>query len=200
MSKALIKLAPECLSFTEISIKDLPLYNHDYDADYPQAGLDLKSAIEASDGLLFISPEYNRSIPGALKNAIDWGSRPWGTNSFARKPTGLLGASMGAIGTAVMQSSMRSVLSFLDAPQLNSPEGYITFKPGLFEADGTINDQSTSDFWPTTRANTGHSCSASGCHCRGTHRGARPLRHGLTAQGCRGQPVAGYGNALGSAT
>ncbi|MGN0128448.1 NADPH-dependent FMN reductase [Glutamicibacter soli] len=146
LSKALIKLAPECLSFTEISIKDLPLYNHDYDADYPQAGLDLKSAIEASDGLLIVSPEYNRSIPGALKNAIDWASRPWGTNSFARKPTGIIGASPGAIGTAVMQSHMRSVLSFLDAPQLNSPEGYITFKPGLFEADGTVNDQSTSDF------------------------------------------------------
>ncbi|GAA1408014.1 FMN reductase [Glutamicibacter uratoxydans] len=146
LSKALIKLAPDTLSFTEIPIKDLPLYNSDYDADYPAEGLALKQAIEASDGLLFISPEYNRSIPGALKNAIDWGSRPWGTNSFARKPTGLVGASIGAIGTAVMQSSMRSVLSFLDAPQLNSPEVYLQFKPEDFEADGTVTNQGTADF------------------------------------------------------
>ncbi|WP_313811253.1 NADPH-dependent FMN reductase [Glutamicibacter sp.] len=146
LSKALIKLAPDTLSFTEIPIKDLPLYSYDYDSDFPPEGVALKKAIEASDGLLFISPEYNRSIPGALKNAIDWGSRPWGTNSFARKPTGIVGASIGAIGTAVMQSSMRGVLSFLDAPQLNSPEVYLQFKPEDFEADGTVNNQGTADF------------------------------------------------------
>src|SRR3954454_4074919 len=78
LSKALIKLAPDSLEFTEIPIKDLPLYSWDHDADYPQEGRALKQAIEASDGILFVSPEYNRSIPGALKNAIDWGSRPWG--------------------------------------------------------------------------------------------------------------------------
>ncbi len=146
LSKALIKLAPDTLSFTEIPIKDLPLCSSDYDADYPAEGLALKQAIEASDGLLFISPECNRSIPGALKNAIDWGSRPWGANSFARKPTGLVGASIGAIGTAVMQSSMRGMLSFLDAPQLNSPEVYLQFKPEDFEADGTVTNQGTADF------------------------------------------------------
>ncbi|HXD27792.1 MAG TPA: NADPH-dependent FMN reductase [Arthrobacter sp.] len=146
LSKALIKLAPDTLEFTEIPIKDLPLYNYDFDTDYPAEGRALKEAIEAVDGLLFVSPEYNRSIPGALKNAIDWGSRPWGTNSFARKPTGIIGASPGAIGTAVMQSSMRSVLSFLDAPQLNSPEAYISFKPEVFGEDGTVNDASTADF------------------------------------------------------
>ena len=126
LSKALIKLAPGNLEFTEIPIQDLPLYSYDYDADFPPTGRALKEAIEASDGILFVSPEYNRSIPGGLKNAIDWGSRPWGINSFARKPTGIIGASPGGIGTAVMQSSMRSVLSFLDAPQLNAPEAYIT--------------------------------------------------------------------------
>ncbi|MFC9933669.1 NADPH-dependent FMN reductase [Glutamicibacter sp. NPDC127525] len=146
LSKALIALAPENLSFTEIPISDLPLYSADYDANYPEAGTALKSAIEASDGLLFISPEYNRSIPGALKNAIDWGSRPWGTNSFARKPTGLLGASVGAIGTAVMQSSMRSVLSFLDAPQLNSPEVYLQYRPEDFGEDGSISNPDTEKF------------------------------------------------------
>ncbi|UVJ39514.1 NADPH-dependent FMN reductase [Arthrobacter sp. CJ23] len=143
LSKALISVAPEELEFTEIPIKDLPLYSQDYDADYPPAGRALKDAIAASDGILFISPEFNRSIPGALKNAIDWGSRPWGTNSFARKPTGIIGTSPGSIGTAVMQSSMRSVLSFLDAPQLNAPEAYIKFNPASFAADGTVTDEGT---------------------------------------------------------
>ena len=146
LSKALIKLAPEDLEFNEIPIRDLPLYNSDYDADYPAEGRALKEAVEASDGILFISPEYNRSIPGALKNAIDWGSRPWGTNSFARKPTGIIGASPGGIGTAVMQSNMRSVLSFLDAPQLNAPEAYISFKPEAYGDDGEVRDESTQAF------------------------------------------------------
>ena len=146
LSKALVRLAPDTLEFTEIPIGDLPLYSSDYDADYPPEGRALKDAIEGSDGLLFISPEYNRSIPGALKNAIDWGSRPWGTNSFARKPTGIIGASPGNIGTAVMQSSMRAVLSFLDAPQLNTPEAYIKFDPEAFGADGEVTDASTEKF------------------------------------------------------
>ena len=146
LANALIKLAPEDLEFAEIPIKDLPLYNYDYDADFPPAGRALKESIEASDGILFVSPEYNRSIPGALKNAIDWGSRPWGSNSFARKPTGIIGASPGSIGTAVMQSSMRSVLSFLDAPQLNAPEVYIHYKPDVFGADGEVRDEGTAKF------------------------------------------------------
>ncbi|MET3932467.1 NADPH-dependent FMN reductase [Arthrobacter sp. OAP107] len=146
LSKALIKLAPGDLEFTEIPIKDLPLYSYDYDADFPPEGRALKEAIEDSDGILFVSPEYNRSIPGALKNAIDWGSRPWGTNSFARKPTGIIGASPGSIGTAVMQSSMRAVLSFLDAPQLNAPEAYVKFNPDVFGSDGEVKDESTEAF------------------------------------------------------
>ena len=146
LSKALIRLAPEELEFTEIPIRDLPLYNSDFDSDYPPPGRELKRAIEAADGILFVSPEYNRSIPGALKNAIDWGSRPWGTNSFARKPTGIVGASPGGIGTAVMQSSMRSVLSFLDAPQLNSPEAYVRFDPAVFGDDGEVANAETEAF------------------------------------------------------
>jgi chromate reductase, NAD(P)H dehydrogenase (quinone) len=146
LANALIKLAPEDLEFTEIPIRDLPLYNYDYDADFPPEGRALKEAIEASDGILFVSPEYNRSIPGALKNAIDWGSRPWGSNSFARKPTGIIGASPGSIGTAVMQSSMRSVLSFLDAPQLNSPEVYIHYDAAVFGEDGEVKEERTAKF------------------------------------------------------
>lgn len=146
LSQALIALSPDDLEFTEIPIGNLPLYSWDYDADYPAEGRAFKSAVEASDGLLIVSPEYNRSIPGALKNAIDWGSRPWGTNSFARKPTGIIGASPGGIGTAVMQSSMRAVLSFLDAPQLNAPEAYITFNPDHFGPDGQATNEATAAF------------------------------------------------------
>ncbi|WP_138444613.1 NADPH-dependent FMN reductase [Sinomonas susongensis] len=146
LSKALIRLAPEELEFAEIPIGNLPLYSSDYDADYPPEGRSFKDAVESSDGILIVSPEYNRSIPGVLKNAIDWGSRPWGTNSFARKPTGIIGASPGNIGTAVMQSSMRAVLSFLDAPQLNSPEGYIKFDRAVFGNDGSVSDEQTESF------------------------------------------------------
>ena len=143
LAEALIALAPDALEFRDIPIGNLPLYSPDYDADFPPEGRAFKEAVEGSDGILFVSPEYNRSIPGALKNAIDWGSRPWGTNSFARKPTGIIGASPGKIGTAVMQSSMRSVLSFLDAPQLNSPEAYITFVPEHFGPGGEVRDEET---------------------------------------------------------
>jgi chromate reductase len=146
LAKALIKLAPAGFEFTEIPIRDIPLYNHDFDADFPAAGRALKEAVEASDGILFISPEYNRSIPGALKNAIDWGSRPWGSNSFAQKPAGIIGASPGNTGTALMQSSMRTVMSFLDMPQLNSPEAYITFNPDAFGENGDVSDDNTAAF------------------------------------------------------
>ncbi len=146
LSKALVRLAPAELELTEISIRDLPLYNRDDEMNPVAAVTEFKRAVEQSDGLLFISPEYNRSIPAPLKNAIDWGSRPWGQNSFARKPTGIIGASVGAIGTAVMQASMRSVLSFLDAPQLNAPEAYITFKPEIYGENGEVNDSGTEEF------------------------------------------------------
>ena len=146
LSKALVRLAPPSLDLVEIPIRDLPLYNRDDELDPVAAVNEFKRAVEGSEGLLFISPEYNRSIPGALKNAIDWGSRPWGHNSFARKPTGIIGASTGAIGTAVMQASMRSVLSFLNAPQLNAPEAYITFKPDVFGADGEVKDPASEEF------------------------------------------------------
>jgi chromate reductase, NAD(P)H dehydrogenase (quinone) len=149
LSQALVKVAPDSLEFTEIPIKELPLYSYDYDADYPPEGRALKEAIAASDAILYVSPEYNRSIPGALKNAIDWGSRPWGQNAFARKPSAIIGASIGGIGTAVMQSSMRSVLSFLDSPQLNAPEAYIHFNPEDYGPDGECTNPSTREFLAT---------------------------------------------------
>ena len=146
VATALVKLAPPSLEMVEIPIRDLPLYNRDDELDPVAAVTTFKHAVERADGLLIVSPEYNRSIPGALKNAIDWGSRPWGHNSFARKPTGIIGASTGAIGTAVMQSSMRSVLSFLNAPQLNAPEAYLTYRPEMFGPDGTVEDADTKKF------------------------------------------------------
>jgi chromate reductase len=146
LAKALVKLAPPGLSMVEIPFKDLPLYSYDYDADYPPVARALKKAIAEVDGVLFVTPEYNRSIPGGLKNAIDWASRPWGQNSFTRKPSAVIGASIGAIGTAVAQQSLRSVLSFCNSPQMNSPEAYIHFKPGLITDDGEVTDETTVEF------------------------------------------------------
>jgi chromate reductase len=146
LANALIKLAPKELEFHEISFKDLPLYSYDYDENYPAVATKLKKAITDSDAILFVTPEYNRSIPGALKNAIDWASRPWGTNSFAHIPSGVIGTSPGAIGTAVAQQQLRSVLGFCNSPQMNSPEAYIQFKPGLISEQGDVTDSSTEAF------------------------------------------------------
>jgi chromate reductase len=146
LSKALIQLAPPELEFTEISFRELPLYTPDYDADFPAPAVAFKRAIAQVDAVLFVTPEYNRSIPGGLKNAIDWASRPYGKNAFTRKPSAVIGASPGAIGTAVAQQSLRSVLSFCNSPQMNAPEAYIHFKPGLISADGEVSDESTEGF------------------------------------------------------
>ncbi len=146
LSRALLRLAPPDLAFTEIPIGDLPLYSPDYDTDYPAEAMALKDAIARSDAVLFVTPEYNRSIPGALKNAIDWASRPWGQNSFHHIPAGVIGASIGTIGTALAQQSLRGVLSFCNARQLTAPEAYITYSPERFRDDGEVIDESTANF------------------------------------------------------
>ena len=146
LAGALIRLAPENLDFTEIAFAELPLYSYDYDADFPPVARAFKDAIGAVDALLFVTPEYNRSIPGGLKNAIDWASRPYGTNSFTNKPSAVIGTSPGAIGTAVAQQSLRSVLSFCNSPQMNAPEAYIQFTPGLITDDGEVTNPSTAEF------------------------------------------------------
>lgn len=146
LAKALVQLAPPELVMTEIPFHDLPLYSYDYDADFPPAARRLKQQIEDSDAILFVTPEYNRSIPGALKNAIDWASRPWGRNSFTRRPSAIIGASIGVIGTAVAQQSLRSVLCFCNAPLMNVVEAYIHFTPGLIDDDGRVNNDSTTEF------------------------------------------------------
>ena len=146
LATAITRLAPQGMTMREIAIRDLPLYSYDYDADYPPAGRALKDAIASVDAVLFVTPEYNRSIPGSLKNAIDWASRPWGKNSFARKPSGIIGTSPGKIGSAVAQQHLRSILAFCNSPLMNAIEAYIEFTPGLISDDGKVTVSSTEEF------------------------------------------------------
>lgn len=152
LAKALTRLAPAELNLREISFGNLPLYSYDYDADYPQVARNFKAAIAAVDAVLFVTPEYNRSIPGGLKNAIDWASRPYGQNSFTRKPSAIIGTSPGAIGTAVGQQHLKSILSFCNSPMMNAVEAYIQFKPDLISEDGEVTDDSTREFLRTYMA------------------------------------------------
>lgn len=138
LAKAIVKLAPPEFSFKQVQIGDLPLYNQDGDTNPVGAVKRLKAEIVASHGLLFVTPEYNRSIPGVLKNAIDHASRPYGQSAWAGKPAGILGVSVGANGTAMAQQHLRNVLAYLDVPTLGQPEAFIQVKDGLFDADGNI--------------------------------------------------------------
>jgi len=135
---ALIKLAPENVTFTFAPIGDLPLYNQDDDVHPPEAANRFKAIIEKSQAVLFVTPEYNRSIPGVLKNAIDHGSRPYGESVWAGKPTAVVGVSIGVIGTALAQQHLRTILTALDMPTMGQPEIYIQAKDGLIDPDGNI--------------------------------------------------------------
>ena len=146
LAHALVRLAPEQLVLEEIAIGDLPLYSYDYDASFPAVAQALKQTIASVDALLFVTPEYNRSIPGALKNAIDWGSRPAGKNSFTGKPSAVIGTSPGALASAFAQLHMRTILGFCKSPHMNSPEAYIRFTPGLITDDGEVTSEATASF------------------------------------------------------
>lgn len=146
LARALVRLAPKELEMSEISFRDLPLYSYDYDSDYPAVAKDFKKAIRDVDAVLFVTPEYNRSIPGGLKNAIDWASRPYGSNALTGHPAAVIGTSPGAIGTAVGQQHLRSILGFCNAPQMNAPEAYIHFTPGLITDDGEVTNDGTAEF------------------------------------------------------
>jgi chromate reductase, NAD(P)H dehydrogenase (quinone) len=135
LARAIAKLAPEDFSFKQSEIGDLPLYNQDNDGSPAPEVQRLKSEIASAKGLLFVTPEYNRSIPGVLKNAVDHASRPYGQSAWAGKPGGILGVSVGAIGTAVAQQHLRNVLAYLDVPTLGQPEDFIQAKDGLFDAE-----------------------------------------------------------------
>lgn len=146
LAKALMHLAPSELEFVEIPIKDLPVYNRDLDNDYPAVARVFKEAIASVDAVLFVTPEYNRGVPGSLKNAIDWASRPFGTNVFTHKPSAVIGASPGKIGTAVAQQNLRSILGYCNSPQMNAPEAYIQMTPGLITDYGEVTNESTEEF------------------------------------------------------
>lgn len=138
LADALAKLAPSEFSFKRVQIGDLPLYNQDDDAQPAESVKRLKADLAAARGLLFVTPEYNRSIPGVLKNAIDHASRPYGQSAWKGKPAGVIGVSVGAIGTALAQQHLRNILAYLDVPTLGQPEAFIQAKEGLFDEAGNI--------------------------------------------------------------
>jgi chromate reductase len=146
LAQALVRLAPAELKLREIPFGDLPIYSYDYDKDYPPVAKKFKKALAEVDAVLFVTPEYNRSIPGGLKNAIDWGSRPYGKNSFYRKPSGVIGTSPGKIGTAVAQQHLRSILCFCNSPLMNMVEAYIQFTPGLISDQGEVTNDTIEEF------------------------------------------------------
>lgn len=146
LAHALEKLAAGKASFDYARIDDLPLYNQDNDAEFPEQGVRLKAQILAADAVLFVTPEYNRSIPGVLKNAIDTASRPYGDGAFSGKPAAVIGTSPGGAGTAMAQQHLRNVLVFLNLSVMAQPEAFLQFKEGLIEADGSIGNDGTRKF------------------------------------------------------
>lgn len=146
LAKALIKLAPPEFSFKQLEIGDLPLYNQDDDSHQAPQVMRLKTGIAGAQGVLFVTPEYNRSLPGVLKNAIDHASRPYGQSAWANKPAGVIGASVGAIGTAMAQQHLRNVLAYLDVPTMGQPEAFIHATEGLFDSNGGISNEGTRKF------------------------------------------------------
>ena len=142
LATAIVKLAPPEFSFKQLEIGDLPLYNQDDDLKQSEAVKRLKHEITAAQGLLLVTPEYNRSISGVLKNAIDHASRPYGQSAWAGKPAGVLGVSVGVNGTAMAQQHLRNILAALDVPTLGLPEAFIQAKDGLFDSAGNIGAES----------------------------------------------------------
>jgi chromate reductase len=146
LAKALAKLGQAKFKFNLVEIGDLPIYNEDLWQNPPASVLRMKKEIEAADAVLFVTPEYNRSIPPVLKNAIDWGTRPWGQNSWAGKPASIVGTTPGAVGTAVAQTHLRSVAVILDVILMGQPEVYFVMKPGLIDENDDVTDDTTREF------------------------------------------------------
>lgn len=146
LAGALEKLAPTQLTFKRLEIGDLPLYNQDDDANPPSAAKRLKTEISQCQGLLFVTPEYNRSIPGVLKNALDHASRPYGQSAWSGKPAGVIGASIGGHGTAMAQQHLRNILAYLDVPTMGQPEAFVHAKDTTFDASGELADADTKRF------------------------------------------------------
>ena len=146
IANALVKLAPDTIKLSVVTLDGISFFNQDLEANPPADWLAFREKLQKSEGVLFVTPEYNRSIPGVLKNAIDIASRPWGTNSFAGKPAAVIGVSVGAQGGAMAQQHLRNVLAYLDVPTLAQPEVFIHAKDGLFAEDGSIANEGTRKF------------------------------------------------------
>ncbi len=142
LATGLCKLAPKEFEFKFLNISDLPLYNQDEDANQPASVKRFKSEIKDSNGIMFVTAEYNRSIPGVLKNAIDHASRPYGESAWQGKPAGVIGTSVGTIGTAMAQQHLRNVLSYLDMPTMGQPEAFLQVREGMFNENGDIGEAS----------------------------------------------------------
>ncbi len=135
---AMTKLVPVGMTIEIVEIGNLSLYNSDDEAVFPAVAQALKDKIEKADGIIIATPEYNRSISGVLKNAIDWASRPYGKNSFSGKPMLIAGVSVGKIGTAVAQSHLRQIMLYLNADVIGQPELYLGPAEEVFGEDGNI--------------------------------------------------------------
>jgi chromate reductase len=146
LANALVEMAGPALKLEIVEIGQLPLFNQDMEANQPQANLDFKARVESFQAVLFLTPEYNRSVPGVLKNALDNASRPYGQSAWAGKPAGVLGASIGAVGTAVSQLHLRTILAYLDMPTMGQPEVYLHVKDGFFDEAGNIANAETKKF------------------------------------------------------
>ncbi|MGV3590625.1 MAG: NADPH-dependent FMN reductase [Gammaproteobacteria bacterium] len=138
LANAIPRLAPKEFRFTPLEIGNLPLYNQDDDGNPADAVKRLKAEIQGAKGLLFVTPEYNRSVPGVLKNALDHASRPYGQNAWAGKPAGVIGVSIGAIGTALAQQHLRNILAYLDVKVMAQPEAFLHMRDGMFDEQGNI--------------------------------------------------------------
>jgi chromate reductase len=146
LANALVKLAPRGLQFEMVRIDDLPVYSQDLDETPPESVVRLKAQVTAAHAVLFVTPEHNRSIPTALKNALDWASRPYGKSVWAGKPAAVCGTSAGAIGTACAQQHLRNILAYLDMPTLGQPEAFIQFTEGLIDNAGNVANEGTRKF------------------------------------------------------
>ena len=146
MAKAVVAIAQPPLKLEIVEIRQLPFYNADYESDPPQVVRDFKQKIESFDAVLFVTPEYNRGVPGVLKNAIDVGSRPYGKSSWSRKPAGVISVSPGAIGGFGANHHLRQSLVFIDMPALQQPEAYIGNAASLFDEKGALVNDSTREF------------------------------------------------------
>ena len=146
LAKALMRIGKDKMRFVPVDISDIPLYNQDMEDNLPGPVARMKAAVAAADAVLFVTPEYNRSMPGVLKNLIDWGSRPHGQNVWAGKPATVAGTSPSHVGTGVCQSHLRSILTMLGMVLLSQPEVYITDRPGIINDDGAVTDENTEKF------------------------------------------------------